>query len=93
MKPRTTGKKRRKVTCKRCASQNPRYFPAELTLCFDSLQTTLNNADPVTVISRVLVCLDCGFSELVIPPAEVLLLKHREAAWTPGVELKAVYPV
>jgi hypothetical protein len=77
------------VTCKSCASRKLGYFPAELTLCFDSLQATLNNADPVTIIPRVLVCLDCGFSELVIPPAKVLVLKHGEAARTLG-ELKAV---
>ena len=76
------------MTCKNCTSENLRHFPAELTLCFESLQTTLNNADPVNIIPVVLVCLDCGFSELVIPPAEVLLLKHGDAAWTQGVELK-----
>ena len=76
------------MTCKSCTSQNLGQFPGELTLCFDSLQTTRNNADPVTIIPRVLVCLDCGFSELVIPPAEVLLLKHGEASWTPGVGLE-----
>jgi hypothetical protein len=80
------------VTCKNCASQNLGQFPGELTLCFDSLQTTLNNADPVTIIPRVLVCLDCGFSELVIPRAEVLLLKHGETSWTPGVALENCHP-
>jgi hypothetical protein len=80
------------VTCRSCTSQNLGQFPGELTLCFDSLQTTLNNADPVTIIPRVLVCLDCGFSELVIPPAEVLLLKYGEASQTRGIALENRYP-
>jgi hypothetical protein len=64
-----------KVSCKACTSENERDFPAELTVCFDSLQTTLNNTDPVEVGHRIRVCLECGFSELVIPPAALLLLK------------------
>jgi hypothetical protein len=63
------------VSCKACASENERDFPAELTVCFDNLQTTLNNTDPVNISDRIRVCLKCGFSELVIPQAALLLLK------------------
>jgi hypothetical protein len=67
------------VTCKACASEYQRDFPAELTLCFDSLRSTLKNTAPVDLSDRVLVCLECGFSELVIPQAALLLLKQSEA--------------
>jgi hypothetical protein len=72
--------RRLKVSCKTCASENQRDFPAELTVCFDSLQTTLNNTDPVEISHRILVCLECGFSEFVIPQAALLLLKQAQAA-------------
>jgi hypothetical protein len=68
------------VTCKTCASENQRDFPAELTLCFDSLQSTLKNRAPVDISDRILVCLDCGFSELVVPQTALLLLKYSEEA-------------
>jgi hypothetical protein len=64
------------VSCKACASEDERDFPAELTVCFDSLQTTLNNTDPVEISHRIRVCLKCGFSELVIPQAALLLLRQ-----------------
>ena len=68
------------MSCKTCASENQRDFPAELTVCFDSLQTTLNNTDPVEISHRIRVCLECGFSELMIPQAALLLLKQAQAA-------------
>jgi hypothetical protein len=65
------------VSCKTCPSENQRDSPAELTVCFDNLQTTLNNTHPVEIISQsIRVCLECGFSELVIPQAALLLLKQ-----------------
>jgi hypothetical protein len=71
---------RLKVFCKTCASENQKNFPAELTVCFDSLQTTLKNTDPVEISLRIWVCLECGFSELVIPQDSLLLLKQAQAA-------------
>ena len=68
------------MSCKTCASENQRDFPAELTVCFDSLQTTLNNTDPVEISQRIRFCLECGFSEGMIPQAALLLLKQPQAA-------------
>jgi hypothetical protein len=66
---------------KHAQSENQRDSPAEFTVCFDNLQTTLNNTDPVEIISQsIRVCLECGFSELVIPQAALLLLKQAQAA-------------
>lgn len=80
------------MTCKACGSENERDFPVELTLCFDSLQKTLKNTDPVDICDRARVCLECGFAELVIPQAAVLLLKHGDAAWRQDVELEGCLP-
>jgi hypothetical protein len=35
------------MCCKTCVSENQRDFPAELTICFDSLQSTLKNIAPI----------------------------------------------
>jgi len=62
------------MACKSCASEKQQYFSGELSVAFlavDKLQK-----DPVYVVQKILVCLDCGFAELVIPPAELGQLKQ-----------------
>ena len=62
--------------CKSCASENRRELPVEISIAFPSPQEL--KVSPVYLVQTLLVCLDCGFSELVIPKAE---LKHlRDAA-------------
>jgi hypothetical protein len=72
--------RRLKASCKPADWKSQRDFPAELTVCFDSLQTTLNNTDPAEISHRILVCRECGFSELMITQAALLLLKQVQAA-------------
>jgi hypothetical protein len=59
------------MACKSCASKNQKEFPAEFTVSFATLQSTLKTS-PV-YLARSL-CLDCGFSEVVIPETELRLL-------------------
>ena len=80
------------MPCKVCGSENQRDFPVELTFCFDSLQKTLKNTDPVDLSDRARVCMECGFAQLVIPQATVLLLKCGSAGWGQGVELEGCLP-
>jgi hypothetical protein len=57
------------MTCKDCASENQQYFPGELTLAFpsiESLKLSTGYASP-----EILVCLECGYTELVIPVQRV----------------------
>jgi len=61
------------MACKSCASENQRDFPAEFTVSFPTLHSTLS-ASPVYVARSLCVCLDCGFAEVVIPKTELRLL-------------------
>ena len=63
------------MACKSCMSENRREFPVEISIAFPSLQEL--KTSPVYVVQTLLVCLDCGFSEVVIPKAE---LKHLKVA-------------
>jgi hypothetical protein len=61
------------MACKSCASKNQKEFPAEFTVSFATLQSTLKTS-PVYLARSLCVCLDCGFSEVVIPETELRLL-------------------
>ena len=66
--------------CKACNSENLQRMEGELTASLPSLSGL--NVPPIYVCQSVLVCLDCGFTELVIPATELLSLKRARA--TPG---------
>src|SRR5215468_3315797 len=56
------------MSCKSCCSVNQSRFGGELGVHFVGMK----NIDKPTVFlfPRLLVCLDCGFTEFVIPQAE-----------------------
>jgi hypothetical protein len=66
------------MTCKSCRSENQRRFDSELFVHFSGLK----NLDrlPVFVFPRLLVCLDCGFTEFALPESELSLLGEGAAA-------------
>jgi len=64
--------------CKACNSENLQRLEGELTASLPSLSGL--NVPPIYVCQRVLVCLDCGFTELVIPATELLSIKSAKAA-------------
>ncbi len=66
------------MRCKVCESENLHRFAGELTT--SSLSIHKVNADPVYVCQEVLVCVDCGFAELIIPPQELERLKRISGA-------------
>jgi len=53
------------MACKACSSENQRCFSGELTVAFPGVQRL--NRSPIYVCQKTLVCLDCGYSELVFP--------------------------
>jgi hypothetical protein len=65
------------MNCRACKSENVRRFAGELTASSLKIQNVTN--DPVYVCEDVLICVDCGFTELVIPPQELGKLKRNAA--------------
>lgn len=66
------------MVCKVCNSENLQKLEGELTASLPSLQGL--EVPPIYVCQNVLVCMECGFTELVIPTAELLSLKNAKAA-------------
>jgi hypothetical protein len=65
------------MPCVMCASKNQAEFPAEMNIHFNG---SVNLTKPsVWVFPILLVCLDCGFSHLVVPKARLALLKDPAA--------------
>jgi hypothetical protein len=61
------------MSCVMCASKNQAEFPAEMNIHFSG---PLNLDKPsVMVFPMLLVCLDCGFSRLVVPEPKLALLR------------------
>lgn len=68
----------RKMPCKVCNSENLQKLDGELTASFPSLKAL--KVPPIYVCQGFVVCLDCGFAELVIPSTELQSLKKAKAA-------------
>jgi hypothetical protein len=66
------------MACKACNSQNSQRLDGELTASLPSLKGL--KVPPIYVCQGVVVCLDCGFAELLIPTSELLPLKNAKAA-------------
>jgi hypothetical protein len=64
------------MPCRVCGADNLRKFDAELTASTTTIQQIKD--PPVYVCRELLVCLDCGFAELRIPPTELRLLKKNK---------------
>jgi len=75
--PRASSGSGAKWQCKACKSLNLRAIEGELTASFPEM-TYLKSA-PVYVCRELLVCLDCGLAELVIPRRELRLIKKGSA--------------
>ena len=66
-----------KMECKVCKSENTQRFEGEFTASLSDLKAL--KVPPIYVCQSVLVCLDCGFAELVIPTSELQALKKARA--------------
>ena len=66
------------MPCKSCGSVNQRKFSAEMAIHFPGLK---NIDKPVVwVFPEVVVCLDCGATEFVVPEAELRLIAKGDTA-------------
>lgn len=59
--------------CKLCSSENQSTFSVEASLARTGLD--ILKSDPVYVAQKAMVCLDCGFLELVISKVALESLK------------------
>ena len=66
------------MACKVCNSDNQTEFVAEISFV-GAGRSALKQA-PVYTIQKPLVCLECGFAELVVPKPELLALKGDRQA-------------
>lgn len=57
------------MACKKCGSAAQQSFPSDHTLNFPGIARL--KVSPVYIAQDLLVCLDCGFSEMAIPTAEL----------------------
>jgi len=60
------------MQCKVCGSRNPTEFNAEVNVHFPGLKNLDKPA--VLVFPKLLLCLDCGFTEFTLKEDELLLL-------------------
>jgi hypothetical protein len=60
------------MICKSCSSENQRRFTSEINIHFPGLKNL--DKPPVFVFPKLLVCMDCGFTEFNIPETELRLL-------------------
>ena len=60
------------MSCTSCASDNQSKFGAEVNIHHSGLKNL--NRQAVLVIADLVVCLDCGCSQLTIPKAKLALL-------------------
>jgi len=58
--------------CAFCASSNQAEFPAEVNIHFSGVKNL--DRPSVMVFPKLLVCLDCGFSQFTSPAAGLALL-------------------
>lgn len=65
------------MRCAECMSANQVEFPTEMAMHFPRGKNLVK--PPVLVFPKVLVCLDCGFSEFTVPKTELLLLREVNA--------------
>jgi hypothetical protein len=66
------------MPCRACKSENLQRLDGELTASLPDAKKV--SAPPVYICQSVLVCLDCGFAELMTPTNELHSLKKLKAA-------------
>jgi len=75
--------------CKACSSENQQNFSGELTVAFPGVQRL--NQSPVYVCQKTLVCLDCGYAELVFPATELEKLRKGMGGSHPKLQFAPEY--
>ena len=66
------------MACRSCGSANQTEFTAEIDIHFSGLRNL--NKPTVLVFPKLVVCLDCGFTQFTLPETELRLLREGVAA-------------
>lgn len=66
------------MSCLICASGNEAEFGTEMLIHFRGLKNL--DKPPIWVFPKLLVCLDCGFSQFVTPEGDLAVLARGYAA-------------
>jgi hypothetical protein len=66
------------MSCKSCHSENQRDLSGEVAIHFPGLKGL--DKPIVWVFPKLFVCLNCGFTEFVVPETELRQLVEGEAA-------------
>jgi len=66
------------MTCKSCNSENQRRFNSEINVHFGGLKNL--DRPPLFLFPKLVVCMDCGFTQFDLPEAELRLLGESAAA-------------
>ena len=66
------------MPCKACQSANLQTLDGELNLSQPNVKGL--KAAPIYVCRSILICLECGYAELVVPADELSLLKKAKSA-------------
>jgi hypothetical protein len=61
------------MPCTKCASTHQQEFQGELTVAFPGKERL--DVPPVYICQKTLVCLDCGYTEIVVPATELEKLR------------------
>lgn len=65
------------MPCKACKSGHLQQFEGELTASLPDPKRV--GIPPLYVCQRILICLDCGFAELIVPTDKMNSLKKEMA--------------
>jgi hypothetical protein len=71
------------MACKSCGSEKQQNFSGELSVAFLAIEKL--KQDPVYVIQKILVCLDCGYVGLIVPSAELEQLRKGVQEFRPTI--------
>jgi hypothetical protein len=68
------------MSCRSCESNSQQEFGSEIIIHYSGLK----NLDKPTVwtFPKLLICLDCGFAECVVPPDGLNLLRQDGGTFT-----------
>jgi hypothetical protein len=76
------------MPCNSCGSINQGKYLAEVDIHFPGLRNA--GKSPVLVFPELLVCLDCGKTEFMVPKAELEILTNMDTTKLPNLDSKPI---